>query len=68
MLEIKGETRTDYLHLLCGKCGNAVTVESFRWVGGVPQMRATCEHCKQSADLKLTVPTWIKALPPSKAG
>jgi hypothetical protein len=65
MFQIKGETRVDYFHLLCTKCGEAVTVESFRWVGGVPQIKVSCKTCKASGDFKLPVPTWISALPPS---
>lgn len=63
MLTLIGETRGEYLHIECGACGNAVELTNLRWVGGVPQVEATCATCNESADFKLHGPTWVDGLP-----
>jgi NAD-dependent SIR2 family protein deacetylase len=63
MFQIKGETRESYFHVDCAKCGKAVSLSNFRWVGGVPQVIARCDECKQEYDFKLWMPTWAAVAP-----
>ena len=66
MLTIKGETRGDYFHMECEKCGESVSLKNLRWVGGVPQVEVTCSECEEHNDLKLHPPTWIYIVFPDK--
>jgi hypothetical protein len=63
MLQLKGEIRTDYFNLECTKCSVPVKLTNPRWVGGVPQVVATCSKCGEHADMKLHPPTWIDVIP-----
>ena len=63
MLKIKGETRGEYFHLGCEKCGESVSLKNLRWVGGVPQVEVTCSKCEEHDDIKLWTPTWISIVP-----
>ncbi len=66
MLMIKGETRGDYFHMECEKCGEWVRLKNLRWVGGVPQVEIACSKCEEHDDLKLHPPTWIDIIPPDE--
>jgi DnaJ-class molecular chaperone len=59
MLSLKGETRVEYFHVECDACGHYVILRNLRWVGGVPQIEATCKECNESGDFKLHPPTWL---------
>lgn len=52
MINLKGETRVDYFHFICGKCGEAVQVRLDK-DGAVPAITAKCDKCGQSGKLKL---------------
>lgn len=64
MLDLTGESGGEYFHITCANCGEQVKLGNFRWVGGVPQVKATCETCDESFDFKLDPTTWIDAVPP----
>ena len=68
MIQIKGEIRGDYLHLECKACGEAVTLENLRWVGGVPQVVIVCSKCGERDDIKLWMSTWAKIVPLPEEG
>lgn len=68
MIQIKGEIRGQYLHLECGACKKAVTLENLRWVGGVPQVEIVCPKCKERDDIRLWMPTWGKIVPLPEEG
>lgn len=46
MLTITGEQRVDYFHILCAECGEHVDVLYKGYVGGVPEIEASCSSCK----------------------
>ena len=52
-MNVKGETRVDYFHFLCGKCGEGLQVNLGR-DGLVPTITAKCSKCGQSGTLKLS--------------
>lgn len=52
MLTIKGETRVDYLHLLCEKCGSAVHGRTGT-DGAIATITFTCDTCERTDTLKL---------------
>jgi hypothetical protein len=52
MLKIKGETKVDYFHFLCTKCGEAVNGELGK-DGAVPTIDFKCRKCRQETTLKL---------------
>jgi hypothetical protein len=64
MLELIGGTRIDYFHVECVKCHGAVELSDLRWVGGVPQLKATCTECRETSDFKLHPTTWKNVVPP----
>jgi hypothetical protein len=62
MLNVIGEQRRDYLHILCEKCGEHLECEYLGWDPGVPHFRAKCNNCNEEVTLKLMVGKW-KGLP-----
>ncbi len=42
MLRIKGEVGGEYFNIRCEACNDVVRLYDARWVGGVPQIKATC--------------------------
>ncbi len=58
MLRIEGETRVDYFHILCESCGDHVRVDYKGFVGGVPEIEASCPMCGESSRFKLMVGDW----------
>lgn len=63
MLMLNGDTRGEYLHIECVKCGEHVQIFSLGWVGGVPEMEVNCRNCDESGSLKLNATAWIEAIP-----
>lgn len=51
MINLKGETKVDYFHFICGKCGEAVEIR-LGTDGAVPTITATCK-CGEKGRLKL---------------
>ena len=62
-LQISGHTGGEYFHINCDACGKAVSLTDFRWVGGVPQVKAECRKCEETWDFKLHPPTWLNIVP-----
>ena len=58
MLTIEGETRVDYFHVLCEQCSNHVRIDYKGFVGGVPEIEASCPNCEESGTFKLMVGDW----------
>ena len=64
MLSIKGETRGEYFHILCDKCGNNTYNEYLGfeteegYSDGVPHLKVTCKKCKSSSVFKLMPTDW----------
>ena len=52
MLNLKGETKVDYFHFICGRCGEAVEAR-LGTDGAVPTITITC-RCGQTGTLKLS--------------
>ncbi len=52
MLDVKGVTKVDYLHFICGKCGETLHAE-LGTDGAVPTNTATCQKCGGTDTLKL---------------
>lgn len=63
MLRLKGETAGEYFHVTCEQCGERVELANLRWVGGVPQLEASCGNCDESGDFKLDPQVWIDIVP-----
>ena len=59
MLRLTGRTGGEYFHVECEACGKYVRLSNLRWVGGVPQIEATCKECDETWDFKLHPPTWL---------
>lgn len=64
MLQIKGETRGEYFHIICEKCGNSTYNEYFGfeteegYASGVPHLKSTCKKCKKSWVFNLMPEDW----------
>ena len=53
MLRIIGDTGGEYFNIKCETCGQLVELHDGRWVGAVPQVKATCNQCGQTGDFKV---------------
>lgn len=65
-MQIHGETRVDYFHVLCSTCGTHVEITEIRWAGGVPEMLFACPRCQTRDSLKLMPAKWYNAIPLGK--
>lgn len=52
MLDVKGVTKVDYFHFLCGDCG-ATLAAVLGNDGAVPTVTVTCRACSKTDTLKL---------------
>lgn len=65
MLSIKGETRGEYFHILCEKCGNNTYNEYLGFAtkkgysDGVAHLNVKCKKCKNSRMFKLMPFDWV---------
>ena len=64
MLSIRGETRGEYFHILCDKCGDNTFNEYLGfetekgYSDGVPHLKVTCQKCNSSNVFKLMPMDW----------
>jgi NAD-dependent SIR2 family protein deacetylase len=64
MLQIKGETRGEYFHIICEKCGDSTHNEYFGfeteegYPDGVPHLKSTCKKCNSSRVFNLMLDKW----------
>jgi len=64
MPNIKGETRGEYFHILCEKCGSNIYNEYLGfetgdgYSDGVPHLKVMCKECNSSKIFKLMPTDW----------
>ncbi len=63
MLVIKGEVGGEYFNIRCEACNDVVRLYDARWVGGVPQIKATCYRCEETGDFKVHAKTLLDIIP-----
>ena len=63
MLRIKGEVGGEYFNIRCEACNDVVRLYDARWVGGVPQIKATCYRCEETGDFKVHGKTLLDIMP-----
>lgn len=65
MLNLRGEDRADYFHVICADCGQHVHL-TFLGSFAAPRVHAECRKCGTEKDQKLMAPYW-RGLPKDPA-